>query len=175
MPWPRSIRCNSSLEWVDRLAAIIETLHRVVQVLFAMLGLGVLLIVGNTIRLGIENRREEIRIIRLFGATDAFHPTTFSVRRIVVWAHRRSSRMCGGRRSDPAGGGAGRTLVALYSGGIELIGLEPSSALVVAAAGGVLGLAGAWIAVSPGARRGIEQAVSDLSGRWKQSPSPNIQ
>ena len=39
-------------------------------------------------------------------------------------------------------------LVALYSGDIALIGLQPSSALVVIAAGGALGLAGAWVAVS---------------------------
>ena len=37
-----------------------------------MLALGILLIVGNTIRLGIESQREEIGIIRLFGATNAF-------------------------------------------------------------------------------------------------------
>ena len=136
------------LEWVDRLAAIIETLRRVVQVLFAMLGIGVLLIVGNTIRLGIENRREEIRIIRLFGATDAF------IRRPFLYAGLWYG-LTGGVVACAVAAVATRLvagpvehLVALYSGGIELIGLEPSSALVVAAAGGVLGLAGAWIAVS---------------------------
>ena len=136
------------LEWVDRLAAIIETLHRVVQVLFAMLGVGVLLIVGNTIRLGIENRREEIRIIRLFGATDAF------IRRPFLYAGLWYG-LAGGVVACAVAAVATRLvagpvehLVALYSGGIELVGPEPSSALVVAASGGVLGLAGAWIAVS---------------------------
>jgi cell division transport system permease protein len=37
-----------------------------------LLALAVLLIVGNTIRLEIENRRAEIEIARLFGATKAF-------------------------------------------------------------------------------------------------------
>ena len=136
------------LEWVDRLAAIVETLHRVVQVLFAMLGVGVLLIVGNTIRLGIENRREEIRIIRLFGATDAF------IRRPFLYAGLWYG-LAGGVVACAVAAVATRLvagpvehLVALYSGGIELVGPEPSSALVVAASGGVLGLAGAWIAVS---------------------------
>ena len=136
------------LEWVDRLAAIIETLHRVVQVLFAMLGLGILLIVGNTIRLGIENRREEIRIIRLFGATDAF------IRRPFLYAGLWYG-LTGGVVACAVAAAATRLvtgpvehLVALYSGDIALIGLQPSSALVVIAAGGALGLAGAWVAVS---------------------------
>ena len=136
------------LEWVDRLAAILETLHRVVQVLFGMLGLGILLIVGNTIRLGIENQREEIRIIRLFGATDAF------IRRPFLYAGLWYG-FTGGVVACAVAIAATRLvagpvehLVTLYSGDLALIGLRPSSALVVAAAGGVLGLAGAWVAVS---------------------------
>lgn len=136
------------LEWVDRLAAILETLHRVVQVLFGMLGLGILLIVGNTIRLGIENQREEIRIIRLFGATDAF------IRRPFLYAGLWYG-LTGGVVACAVAIAATRLvagpvehLVTLYSGDLALIGLRPSGALVVAAAGGVLGLAGAWVAVS---------------------------
>ena len=136
------------LEWVDRLSAILETLHRVVQVLFGMLGLGILLIVGNTIRLGIENQREEIRIIRLFGATDAF------IRRPFLYAGLWYG-LAGGVVACAVAIAATRLvagpvehLVTLYSGDLTLIGLQRSSALVVTAAGGVLGLAGAWVAVS---------------------------
>ena len=136
------------LEWVDRLSAILETLHRVVQVLFGMLGLGILLIVGNTIRLGIENQREEIRIIRLFGATDAF------IRRPFLYAGLWYG-LTGGAVACVVAIAATRLvagpvehLVTLYSGDLTLIGLQRSSAFVVTAAGGVLGLAGAWVAVS---------------------------
>ena len=136
------------LVWVDRLAAIIETLHRLVQVLFAMLGLGILLIVGNTIRLGIESRREEIGIIQLFGATDAF------VRRPFLYTGLWYGLTAGGvacvlvASATRLAAGPVERLVALYSSDFELIGLQPWSAIVAIAAGGLLGLGGAWIAVS---------------------------
>ena len=136
------------LEWVDRLAAIIETLRRVVQVLFAMLGLGILLIVGNTIRLGIESRREEIGIVRLFGATNAF------VRRPFLYTGLWYG-LTGGAIACATAAAAARLvadpverLVTLYSSDFALIGLQPASALAVIAAGGLLGLGGAWLAVS---------------------------
>jgi len=60
------------LEWVQRLQAILRLAERGVWILSAMLGMAVLLIVGNTIRLAVLNRREEIEIVRLVGGTDAF-------------------------------------------------------------------------------------------------------
>lgn len=60
------------LEWVKRLYYLLELVDRFVYALAVMLGLAVLLIVGNTIRLAIQNRREEIVIIKLIGATNAF-------------------------------------------------------------------------------------------------------
>ena len=136
------------LIWVDRLAAIVEALRRIVQVLFAMLGLGVLLIVGNTIRLGIESRREEIGIIRLFGATDAF------IRRPFLYAGFWYGVTAGGVACMLVAAATGlaegpvERLVALYASDFELIGLQPWSAIVAIAAGGLLGVGGAWIAVA---------------------------
>lgn len=60
------------LQWVKRLYYLLELVDRFIYALAGMLGLAVLLIVGNTIRLAIQNRREEIEIIKLIGATDAF-------------------------------------------------------------------------------------------------------
>ena len=136
------------LVWVDRLAAILETLRRIVEVLFALLGLGILLIVGNTIRLSIESRREEIGIIRLFGATDAF------VRRPFLYTGLWYGLTAGGvacalvAAATRLASGPVERLVALYSSDFELIGLQPWSAIVAIAAGGLLGLGGAWIAVA---------------------------
>ena len=41
-------------------------------VLAALLGLGALLVVGNTVRLDIQSRREEIGVLQLLGASDGF-------------------------------------------------------------------------------------------------------
>jgi cell division transport system permease protein len=59
-------------EWVQRLNAMLDVLRRVVWLTGGLLGLGVIVIVGNTIRLDILNRRAEIEVMKLVGATDRF-------------------------------------------------------------------------------------------------------
>jgi len=59
-------------EWVRRFTAILDALRRVVGVVALLLGLAVLLIVGNTIRLDIDARRAEIEVIKLVGGSDGF-------------------------------------------------------------------------------------------------------
>lgn len=59
-------------EWVQRLNAILEVVRRVIWLTGALLALSVVLVVGNTIRLDILNRRAEIEVMKLVGATDGF-------------------------------------------------------------------------------------------------------
>jgi len=59
-------------EWVKRLHAMLDILRRVVLLTAGLLGAGVVLIVGNTIRLDILNRRTEIEVMKLVGASDGF-------------------------------------------------------------------------------------------------------
>ena len=59
-------------EWVKRLHAMLDILRRVVLLTAVLLGAGVVLIVGNTIRLDILNRRQEIEVMKLVGASDGF-------------------------------------------------------------------------------------------------------
>ncbi len=65
------------LEWIKRLTALLELITRAVWVIAFILGLGVFLVIGNTIRLAITNHQEEIRIIKLIGGTDAFIRRSF--------------------------------------------------------------------------------------------------
>ena len=60
------------LEWVKRFAAITRIAQRGVLILAGLLSMAVLLVIGNTIRLEIQNRHEEIEITKLIGATNAF-------------------------------------------------------------------------------------------------------
>ncbi|PTY39058.1 hypothetical protein BGP77_09930 [Saccharospirillum sp. MSK14-1] len=60
------------LAWIDRLNRFLELIATGVTGLAILLGVAVLLVVGNTIRLAIESRKEEIRIVKLLGATEAF-------------------------------------------------------------------------------------------------------
>jgi cell division transport system permease protein len=59
-------------DWVKRLHGMLDILRRVVLLTGALLGVGVVLIVGNTIRLDILNRRTEIEVMKLVGASDGF-------------------------------------------------------------------------------------------------------
>jgi cell division transport system permease protein len=59
-------------EWVKRLNAMLDIVRRVVLLTGGLLGAGVVLIVGNTIRLDILNRQTEIEVMKLVGASDGF-------------------------------------------------------------------------------------------------------
>jgi cell division transport system permease protein len=58
--------------WLDRLHALLALSERIVWVLGALLALAIVLVVGNTIRLSIASRVDEIRVIKLVGATNAW-------------------------------------------------------------------------------------------------------
>ncbi len=58
--------------WVKRLFGIINLAQNAVWGLALLLAVAVILIVGNTIRLSIQNHKDEIEITKLVGATDAF-------------------------------------------------------------------------------------------------------
>ena len=60
------------LAWIERLFAFLSFGERVAWALSLILSLGVLLVVGNTIRLAIENRRTEIEVVKLVGGTNNF-------------------------------------------------------------------------------------------------------
>ena len=60
------------LEWVERLSAILSLGQHFIFGLALLLVLALLLIIGNTIRLHIENRRAEIEVINLVGGTDGY-------------------------------------------------------------------------------------------------------
>lgn len=60
------------MQWVKRLIGIMNIIQRGLLVLASMLGLAVVLVIGNTIRLDIQNRAREIRVQKLIGATNSF-------------------------------------------------------------------------------------------------------
>ncbi len=59
-------------EWRRRLDGWLRFGGRVALVLALLLGLGAVLVVGNTVRLDIQSRREEIGVLQLLGASDGF-------------------------------------------------------------------------------------------------------
>lgn len=136
------------MEWLQRLNSIMQLSRRLVMAIGGLLVLGVVLILGNTIRLSIENRREEIVIVKLVGGSNPF------VRRPFLYT---------GLWYGVGGGFFAALLVslslwflespvselaALYQSDFELEGLGMMGALNLLILGGLLGLAGAWLAVT---------------------------
>lgn len=60
------------MQWVKRLQSIMEVARIGVTLLSVLLGAGVLFITANTIRLELHNRRDEVVIAKLVGATNGF-------------------------------------------------------------------------------------------------------
>jgi len=69
---PRVQQAQLDLLWVERLSAILKLGERFVFGLTLLLVMALLLVIGNTIRLHIENRRTEIEVIKLVGGTDSY-------------------------------------------------------------------------------------------------------
>ena len=60
------------IEWLERLHGLLNLVKDLVSVIALLLFLAVTLIIGNTIRLNILNKKDEILVMKLVGATDAF-------------------------------------------------------------------------------------------------------
>lgn len=135
------------MAWVQRLHELMNLGQRLVMALGGLLALGVLLVIGNTVRLAIENRRDEIVIVKLVGGTDAF------VRRPFLYT---------GFWYGVGGGllallivglgvfwlsGPVARLATLYQSSFVLEGIDSLACVQLVLGAGALGLGGAWLAV----------------------------
>ncbi len=123
--------------WLQRLQALIAFANRLGAVLVLVVAVGLIAIIGNVIRMGVENRREEIRIIKQFGGTNGFIARPFLYSGLLLGA-------AGGMLASLlllllSGllGGAIAELAALYGGSVQIagMGLIGSISLVLLGAG----------------------------------------
>ena len=70
--WPRVARVQLDSEWAQKLDALVRTGRLAAAALGVLLGLAMLAVTFNTVRLQMLQQREEIEVSRLIGATDAF-------------------------------------------------------------------------------------------------------
>jgi cell division transport system permease protein len=135
------------MQWVKRLYVIMELVRRGVVVLAALLALAVLLVVGNTIRLAIQNRRDEIVVMKLIGGTDGFIRRPFLYTGfwyglfggVIAWLLVSLSLSI---LRDPV-----ERLTGLYQSQFELSGLDITTTGMLIGTSILLGLAGSWLAV----------------------------
>jgi len=146
--WPEVERVQLDTEWVNRFYAMLDVLRRIVFLAAVLLAVGVVVIVGNTIRLDIDNRRTEIEVTKLVGGSDAFvrRPFLYSgfwyglAGGALAWA----LVSLGVWLLRPAVG----RLAGLYGSQFQLIGLDMESTLVLLGTGTALGWIGSWLAAA---------------------------
>lgn len=140
-------------EWVARLQGMLRLAARVVDIATALLALAVVLVIGNTIRLEINNRRTEIEVMKLVGGSDGF------IRRPFLYLG-----FCYGLIGAALAAllitialalirPAARELAELYTSTFSLAGLSGRDTLVLLGGGAALGWLGAWIAAARHLRR----------------------
>jgi cell division transport system permease protein len=135
------------LQWVERLTAITGTIERAVVILAVLLAGAVLLIVGNTIRLEIQNRHSEIEIVKLVGGTDAFIRRPFLYEGLWYGLLGALIALLLVIVSLLLLDGPVQRLAGLYESNFSLAVLDPLSLFGIVLGGPLLGLVGAWFAV----------------------------
>ncbi len=142
--YPRVDFVQMDMLWLKRLQSILQLLGRGVMVLNTLLAIAVLFITGNTIRLELQNRRKEVLIAKLVGATHAFVQRPFIYTgfwlglfagllawiliSLILWF-----------LSGPV-----ENIATLYAGQFELLFLSFSETLMLWSLAALLGVLGAW-------------------------------
>jgi cell division transport system permease protein len=135
-------------EWLERLYTIIEIARRSVVIVTILFACAVLLIIGNTIRLDIQNRYQEIIVTKLVGATNAFIRRPFLyggvwyglLGGIISWLIVEIGYL--------AISGPLERLNLLYKSDMNLITFSLQDFMILITSSTLLGLAGSWIAVA---------------------------
>lgn len=145
---PQVALTQLDMDWVKRLFAFVTLGQRLTYALGMLFGLGVILIVGNTIRLITQNQRTQIQVLKLVGATDAFVRRPFlyrgalygaggglvawlMIRSVLWWIHPPFAHLASAYQQT------------LTFHGFDLV---AGSMMILCSA--LLGLLGAWLALS---------------------------
>ena len=140
-------------DWVRRFHAILDIFKQAIVIGASLLGIAIIVIIGNTIRLDIQNRREEIEVTKLIGASNAF------VRRPFLWSGFWYG-LFGGLLAlglvqyglylleQPAA-----RLAGLYQSDVTVLSLTLVESLTILGVGIALGLVGSWFAAARHMRR----------------------
>jgi cell division transport system permease protein len=136
------------MQWLQRLHGFIAVGERGVLVIGALLVIAALVVVGNTIRLAVQNRAQEIKVTKLIGASDAFVRRPFLYSGLsyglagsllawglvdgVLWA-----------LESPV-----RDVAASYGSAFSLHGLGVTGTMGLLLFGIMLGFIGSWLSVS---------------------------
>ena len=146
--WPEVDLVQVDSEWVMRFNAILEVLRWLLLIAAVLLGLGVLAVIGNTIRLEIQGRRAEIEVTKLVGGSNSFVRRPFLYTGVLyglggallAWG---IVAIAVAVLGDPVA-----TLARLYGSRYVLQGPSRDDIGILLGAGAALGWLGAWISAA---------------------------
>jgi cell division transport system permease protein len=146
--WPEVDLVQVDSEWVMRFNAILEVLRRLLLIAAVLLGVGVLAVVGNTIRLEIGARRPEIEVTKLVGGSNAFVRRPFLYTGVLYGLG--GALLAWGIIAVTVAvlGEPAATLARLYGSNYLLLGPSATDIGILLGAGAVLGWLGAWISAA---------------------------
>jgi len=132
------------LQWVERLQSIMAVARLFATLLNVMLGGAVLFIIGNTIRLELHNRRNEVVIAKLVGATSSFirRPFLYTgfwigfISGVSAWFIVTALMLILRQPVEKLSG--------LYEGGFHLLFLSFTETLALIGVSSALGVLGSW-------------------------------
>jgi cell division transport system permease protein len=144
---PEAEVAQFDLDWVKRLLGLTALAERATAVLATLLAVGVLFVIGNTLRLEIRARREEIEITALVGGTAGFIRRPF-----LYWGFWLGllGGLLGWVLAEIALAfldGPASHLASLYGSAFALSGGGFRLFAGMVGGGALIGLAGAWLAV----------------------------
>lgn len=136
------------MQWIKRLQSIMQIIQRGVILLSALLGLTVILITGNMIRLELQNRKDEVLVAKLVGATHSFIQRPFLytgfwlglLSGLVAWALVMIMIIL---LQNPI-----ERLSSLYNGAFDVLYLSLVDTLVIFFISSFLGVLGAWLVLA---------------------------
>jgi cell division transport system permease protein len=146
--WPEVELVQIDAQWVQRFNAILEVLRQLLLIAAALLGVGVLAVIGNTIRLEIAGRRAEIEVIKLVGGSNSFVRRPFLYTgllyglggALLAWG---IIALAVGLLGEPVD-----RLARLYGSHFQLLGPSGEEIGALLGAGAALGWLGAWISAA---------------------------
>ena len=140
-------------EWVRRFHAILEILQRSIAIGAALLGAAIIVVIGNTIRLDIQNRREEIEVTKLIGASNAFVRRPFLYSGLWYGLGGGLLALALVRYGLFALEAPVTRLAGLYNSPFTVLALDLGVSMLIIGAGVALGLTGSWVAAARHMRR----------------------
>ena len=150
---PEADFVQADTDWIQRFHAILDILQRAITMGSGLLGIAIVVVIGNTIRLDIQNRREEIEVTKLIGASNAFVRRPFLY--TGIWYGLGGGLLALGLVAyglllleQPVA-----RLAGLYNSSYQMLSLDLLESLSIVGVGVSLGLIGSWVAAARHMRR----------------------